>query len=53
MLRRISARYSRGLAAAVVAVVALIMAANFGPVRTATPQAPAPPPAASTVHGVR
>ncbi|MEU4085667.1 hypothetical protein [Streptomyces aureus] len=43
MLRRISARYSRGLLAAVIAVAALVTAANIGPARAAdgTPAAPA------------
>lgn len=40
MLRRISARYSRGLLAAVIAVAALVTAANVGPARAAA-QAPA------------
>ncbi|MFE2300092.1 hypothetical protein ACFXAW_18050 [Streptomyces sp. NPDC059445] len=40
MLRRISARYSRGLLAAVIAVAALVTAANVGPARAAD-QAPA------------
>ncbi|MEV8031081.1 hypothetical protein [Streptomyces sp. NPDC086182] len=40
MLRRISARYSRGLLAAVIAVAALVTAANVGPARAAE-QAPA------------
>lgn len=54
MLRRISARYSRGFAAAVVAVAALITAANLGPAaRAATLPASPTPPAVSTVHGVR
>ncbi|WP_406838103.1 hypothetical protein ACICHK_20965 [Streptomyces sp. AHU1] len=35
MLRRISARYSRGLLAAVIAVAALVTAANVGPARAA------------------
>jgi hypothetical protein len=37
MLRRISARYSRGLLAAVIAVAALVTAANIGPARAAEP----------------
>lgn len=37
MLRRISARYSRGLGAAVLAVAALVLAANAGPARAADP----------------
>jgi hypothetical protein len=40
VLRRISARYSRGLLAAVIAVAALVTAANVGPARAAE-QAPA------------
>ncbi|MFF3450739.1 hypothetical protein ACFYXJ_26760 [Streptomyces sp. NPDC002667] len=47
MLRRISARYSRGLLAALVAVAALVTAANIGPARAAD-QAPASPPSAHT-----
>ncbi|MFE1289499.1 hypothetical protein [Streptomyces sp. NPDC058751] len=35
MLRRISARYSRGFLAAVIAVAALVTAANVGPARAA------------------
>jgi hypothetical protein len=37
MLRRISARYFRGFGAAVVAVAALVLAANAGPARAAEP----------------
>ncbi|WP_405880899.1 hypothetical protein OG762_21330 [Streptomyces sp. NBC_01136] len=37
MLRRISARYSRGIGAAVVAVAALVLAANAGPARASEP----------------
>ncbi|MCT9008174.1 hypothetical protein [Streptomyces rhizosphaerihabitans] len=37
MLRRIFARYSRGLLAAVIAVAALVTAANIGPARAAEP----------------
>ncbi|MFF3612560.1 hypothetical protein [Streptomyces sp. NPDC002580] len=40
MLRRISARYSRGFLAAVIAVTALVTAANMGPAR-ATDAGPA------------
>jgi hypothetical protein len=39
MLRRISARYFRGFGAAVVAVAALVLAANAGPARAAEPAA--------------
>ncbi|MGW3117855.1 hypothetical protein ACWDBW_12045 [Streptomyces sp. NPDC001107] len=35
MLRHISERYARGFAAAVVAVAALVLAANAGPARAA------------------
>ncbi|MFC7258810.1 hypothetical protein [Streptomyces lutosisoli] len=46
MLRRIFARYSRGFGAAVIAVAALVTAANAGPARAAEPHsathAPAP-----------
>ncbi|MCX4576358.1 hypothetical protein [Streptomyces sp. NBC_01571] len=37
MLRRISARYFRVLGAAVIAVAALVLAANAGPARAADP----------------
>ncbi|MEU1528227.1 hypothetical protein [Streptomyces fagopyri] len=37
MLRRISARYSRVLGAALIAVAALVLAANAGPARAADP----------------
>ncbi|MFD5078823.1 hypothetical protein [Streptomyces sp. NPDC058371] len=37
MLRRISARYFRGLGAAVVTVAALVTAANAGPARADQP----------------
>ncbi|MGD1219166.1 MULTISPECIES: hypothetical protein [Streptomyces] len=37
MLRRLFARYSRGFGAAVVAVAALVTAANAGPARAAEP----------------
>ncbi|MCX4989648.1 MULTISPECIES: hypothetical protein [unclassified Streptomyces] len=37
MLRRISARYSRGFLAAVIAVAALVTVANVGPARAAGP----------------
>lgn len=46
MLRRISARYSRGLLAAVIAVAALVTAANVGPARAAE----AAPAAHTTAH---
>ncbi|MFF4347300.1 hypothetical protein [Streptomyces sp. NPDC001530] len=45
MLRRIAARYSRGFGAAVIAVAALVTAANAGPARAAEPH-----PAAQTQH---
>ncbi|GGN65641.1 hypothetical protein GCM10011579_036280 [Streptomyces albiflavescens] len=38
MLRRIYARYFRGFGAAVIAVAALVTAANAGPARAAEPQ---------------
>lgn len=41
MLRRIYARYFRGFSAAVIAVAALVTAANAGPARAAE-QHPAP-----------
>ncbi|MFI1165032.1 hypothetical protein ACH4UM_15800 [Streptomyces sp. NPDC020801] len=44
---RISARYLRGFGAAVIAVAALITAANAGPARAADPA----PPAQHTVQG--
>ncbi|MGW1745201.1 hypothetical protein ACWCRD_06215 [Streptomyces sp. NPDC002092] len=37
MLRHISERYARGFAAAVIAVAALVLAANAGPARAADP----------------
>lgn len=37
MLRRISARYFRGFGAAVIAVAALVLAANAGPARASDP----------------
>ncbi|MFE9765365.1 hypothetical protein ACFYPC_12680 [Streptomyces sp. NPDC005808] len=37
MLRRITTRYSRGFGAAVIAVAALLLAANAGPARAADP----------------
>ncbi|MET7742618.1 hypothetical protein [Streptomyces sp. NPDC005385] len=37
MLRRISARYSRGFLAALLAVAALVTVANVGPARAAVP----------------
>ncbi|MEU2737501.1 hypothetical protein ABZ656_19440 [Streptomyces sp. NPDC007095] len=40
MLRRISARYFRGFGAAVVAVAALVLAANAGPARAAEATTP-------------
>ncbi|MEY2245828.1 hypothetical protein ACN6K9_000395 [Streptomyces sp. SAS_267] len=46
MLRRISARYSRGFLAAVIAVAALVTAANVGPARAAE----AAPAAHTTAH---
>ncbi|MEW2166996.1 hypothetical protein AB0912_28955 [Streptomyces sp. NPDC007084] len=39
MLRRISARYSRGFLAALLAVAALVTVANVGPARAAVPGA--------------
>ncbi|MER5385643.1 hypothetical protein ABT040_36245 [Streptomyces sp. NPDC002688] len=47
MLRRISARYSRGFLAAVIAVAALVTVANVGPARAAGP-APAAHTASKT-----
>ncbi|WP_229854262.1 hypothetical protein [Streptomyces filipinensis] len=38
---RPTTRYARGVAAAVVAVTALVLAANAGPARAAVPQGPA------------
>ncbi len=49
MLRRISARYFRGFGAAVVAVAALVLAANAGPARRRRSHRPAPP----APHGPR
>ncbi|WP_167455618.1 hypothetical protein [Streptomyces populi] len=46
MLRRISARYSRGFLAAVIAVAALVTAANVGPARAADRS----PAAHTTLH---
>ncbi|MFF0037787.1 hypothetical protein ACFYRG_16390 [Streptomyces mirabilis] len=40
MLRRISARHFRGFGAAVVAVAALVLAANAGPARAAEATTP-------------
>ncbi|MFI6336010.1 hypothetical protein [Streptomyces sp. NPDC050535] len=37
MLRRISTRYTRGFGAAVIAVAALVLAAQAGPARAADP----------------
>lgn len=37
MLRHISERYARGFGAAVIAVAALVLAANAGPARAADP----------------
>ncbi|MFJ2828806.1 hypothetical protein ACIPC1_14715 [Streptomyces sp. NPDC087263] len=37
MLRRITTRYSRGFGAAVIAIAALLLAANAGPARAADP----------------
>ncbi|MFD9327238.1 hypothetical protein [Streptomyces sp. NPDC060065] len=37
MLRRITVRYSRGFGAAVIAIAALLLAANAGPARAAEP----------------
>ncbi|MFD4412149.1 hypothetical protein ACFVXW_32295 [Streptomyces sp. NPDC058251] len=37
MLRRVFARYSRGFGAAVIAVAALVTAANAGPARAEQP----------------
>ncbi|WP_079102544.1 hypothetical protein [Streptomyces sp. TP-A0356] len=46
---RVSARYARGFAAAVVAVAALIAAANAGPARAAAP-GPGAGPLQQTQH---
>lgn len=45
MLRRIFARYSRGFGAAVIAVAALVTAANAGPARAAEPHSATQVPA--------
>ncbi|MET7982197.1 MULTISPECIES: hypothetical protein [unclassified Streptomyces] len=49
MLRRISARYSRGFLAALFAVAALVTAANIGPAKAAE-EAPAAHTTATTTH---
>ncbi|MEU9284493.1 hypothetical protein AB0D57_07100 [Streptomyces sp. NPDC048275] len=48
MLRRISARYFRGFGAAVVAVAALVLAANAVPARAEQPTVPNVQQATST-----
>ncbi|MFK0024128.1 hypothetical protein [Streptomyces sp. NPDC090798] len=48
MLRRISARYFRGFGAAVVAVAALVLAANAGPARAAEATTTLQPPTGQT-----
>lgn len=47
---RISARHVRGFGAAVVAVAALVTAANAGPARAAEPRQPLPAQAAPRGH---